>query len=254
MLNDSGYEAMLRQGGEEERLDNIAELKQSVFEFEKSAGEETFLEEYLQNVSLYTNVDQETRKNSLKLMTIHTAKGLEFPYVFVCGLNEGIFPSKHVDTLDRLEEERRLAYVAYTRAEQALFLSDSEGKNFDGSFRYPSRFIFNTDKNYLDYTAELEDRLFDSAKEYISISETKIWIKEGISNPSRSIVANDSINNDEAKQENDDMIKIGDNVLHKVFGAGVVENINMDTSSYVIKFEKLGTSRNISFSAPLQLV
>ncbi|MEG0109231.1 MAG: ATP-dependent helicase, partial [Lachnospiraceae bacterium] len=129
ILQESGYEAMLRQVGEQERLDNLAELKQSVFEFEKTSGESNTLEEYLQNIALFSNADKEYEKNSVKMMTIHTAKGLEFPFVFVCGLNEGIFPSKHVDTEDKLEEERRMAYVAYTRAANALFLSDSEGVN-----------------------------------------------------------------------------------------------------------------------------
>ena len=194
IMNDSGYEAMLRQSGEDERLDNIAELKQSIFDYESNSGEETYLEDYLQKVSLFSNIDQNERKDSVKLMTIHTAKGLEFPYVFVCGLNEGIFPNKHVNTMDKLEEERRLAYVAFTRAENALFLSDSEGVNFNGSFRFPSRFIFNTDKAYLNYTIELEDGLVDSASKYIIENEDKI----------------NSINNIKFSQ--------GDIVVHKAFG------------------------------------
>lgn len=71
--------------------------------------------------------------------------------------NEGIFPSSRNDTKEKMEEERRLAYVGYTRAENALFLSDAEGINFNVSYRYPSRFIFNTEKTYLNYTVELEE-------------------------------------------------------------------------------------------------
>lgn len=103
------------------------------------------------------------------MMTVHAAKGLEFPYVFVCGLNEGVFPSKHIDTHDKMEEERRLAYVAYTRAENCLFLSDAEGVNYDGSYRYPSRFIFNVEKTYLNYNLELEGRLAGDAYSYIEL-------------------------------------------------------------------------------------
>lgn len=229
ILQESGYEAMLRQAGEQERLDNLAELKQSVFEFEKTSGESNTLEEYLQNIALFSNADKEYEKDSVKMMTIHTAKGLEFPYVFVCGLNEGIFPSKHVDTEDKLEEERRMAYVAYTRAENALFLSDSEGINYDGSFRYPSRFIFNTDKAYLNYTVELEAQLIDDATKFIKSSEEKIAV------PITSF-------------------SIGDTVKHKVLGIGKVIEIKKDISSYVIKFDGSETERNLNFKAPLEKV
>lgn len=229
VLEESGYEPMLRQAGEQERLDNLAELKQSVFEYEKVSGEDNTLEEYLQNVALFTNVDKEYEKDSVKMMTIHTAKGLEFPYVFVCGLNEGVFPSKHVDTEDKLEEERRMAYVAYTRAENALFLSDAEGVNYDGSFRYPSRFIFNTDKSYLDYTVELEEQLVDNASKFIKNSEEKIVI------PTTAFT-------------------IGDIVEHKVFGVGEIIGIKKDIASYVIRFNNSATERNLSFRTPLKKV
>lgn len=229
ILQESGYEAMLRQAGEQERLDNLAELKQSVFEFEKTSGESNTVEEYLQNIALFSNADKEYEKESVKMMTIHTSKGLEFPYAFVCGLNEGIFPSKRVDTEDKLEEERRLAYVAYTRAENALFLSDSEGSNYDGSFRYPSRFIFNTDKAYLNYMVELETRLIDDASKFIKRSEEKVTVP---------ITA----------------FSIGDIVKHKVFGTGKVIEIKKDISSYVIKFDGSETERNLNFKAPLENV
>lgn len=262
MLNDSGYEAMLRQSGEDDRLDNIAELKQSVFEYEKAAGEETFLSDYLQNVSLFTNADSESRKNSVKLMTIHTAKGLEFPYVIVCGMNEGIFPSKHVNTMDRLEEERRLAYVAYTRAENALYLTESEGNNFDGSFRYPSRFIFNTDKEYLSYTMELEDRLYECATNYIELNERKIRLKEQMQETIDPEVLYGTKSADEAAKKNEDskdsndskVFRVGDFVVHKHFGVGEVVEVNLTESCYQIKFEKLGTTRSMNLMAPLQRI
>lgn len=229
LLEESGYEAMLRQVGEQERLDNLSELKQSVFEFEKTAGEENTLEEYIQNITMFTNSDKDEKKEAVKMMTIHTAKGLEFPYVFLCGLNEGIFPNKHVDTIDKLEEERRMAYVAYTRAENVLFLSDAEGINYDGSFRYPSRFIFNTDKAYLNYTVELEERLVDESMKYIQANEQKIVSPQV-------------------------EFQIGDYVEHKVFGVGKIINIRKDISSFVIKFENSETERNLNFKAPLTVL
>ncbi len=227
ILNDSGYEALLRTDGEQERLDNLAELKQSIFDYENSAGEECTLADYLEKISLFTNLDQKENSDSVQMMTIHTAKGLEFPYVFVCGLNEGIFPSKHIDTSDKMEEERRLAYVAFTRAENTLFLSDAEGVNYDGSYRYPSRFIFNIEKTYINYMVELESRLASDARMYIQLNEQKM-------------------------EQNSRCLAINDLVEHHVFGKGKILDINHDTSSYVIKFENMETTRNISFKIMLE--
>ena len=130
---------MLRTEGSQERLDNLAELKQSIYEYETTCGEEVTLPHYLNHVALFTNADTGGPGDQVKLMTVHAAKGLEFPYVFLCSMNEGIFPSRKVRTLPGMEEERRLAFVALTRAERGLYLSEADGRNFDGSPRYPSR-------------------------------------------------------------------------------------------------------------------
>lgn len=180
ILVDSGYEKMLKSRGYHGRLDNLAELKQSIIEYENSADMECSLEDYLDKIALFTNVDQEEKSDALKLMAVHTAKGQEFPYVFVCGLNEGVFPSNYVTTIESLEEERRLAYVACTRAENALFLSSSDGFNYDGSFRYPSRFILNIDKLLLHYTNELEKQLIDDTESFVIQSEKKLNDSEEI--------------------------------------------------------------------------
>lgn len=227
ILEQTGYEVMLRQSGEQERLDNLAELKQSIDEFEKTSGEENTLEEYLQSIALYTNSDKEQDKETVKMMTIHTAKGLEFPYVFVCGVNEGIFPSKHVDTEDMLEEERRMVYVACTRAEYGLYISDAEGLNYDDSFRYPSRFIFNIDRDAIDYVNELPKRLVDDTKSYIAANEARIYPP-------------------------DTELKPGDRVRHKVFGEGVITDIRGDIGCYVIKFDKMATERNLKIGTGLE--
>lgn len=229
ILEQTGYEVMLRQSGEQERLDNLAELKQSIDEFEKTSGEENTLEEYLQSIALYTNSDKEQDKETVKMMTIHTAKGLEFPYVFVCGVNEGIFPSKHVDTEDMLEEERRMVYVACTRAEYGLYISDAEGLNYDDSFRYPSRFIFNIDRDAIDYVNELPKRLVDDTKSYIAANEARIYPP-------------------------DTELKPGDRVRHKVFSEGVITDIRGDIGCYVIKFDKMATERNLKIGTGLERV
>ena len=229
LLDQSGYEAMLRTEGSQERLDNLAELKQSVYEYETSCGEECTLENYLARVALLTNTDADSGKNAVKLMTVHAAKGLEFPYVFLCGLEEGVFPSKKTATLEGMEEERRLAFVAFTRAEKALFLTDAEGRNLDGSFRYPSRFIFNVDKTLLTYTNELDDNL---------ICETN-W---NISNSERILES------PYAKLP----FKSGDRIVHSIMGAGEVVDVDRNNAAYLIKFDDLATRRKISFKAKLE--
>lgn len=227
LMAATGYEAMLRQAGEQERLDNLAELKQSIDEYEKTSGEENSLEEYLQSIALYTNNDREKDKDSVTMMTIHTAKGLEFPYVFVCGVNEGIFPSKHVDTEAMLEEERRMAYVACTRAERGLYISDAEGLNYDESFRYPSRFIFNIEREAIDYVNELPQRLVDDTKSYIAANESRYMPL-------------------------DTELKPGDRVRHKVFGEGTITGIRGDIGCYVVKFDRVETERNLKIGVGLE--
>lgn len=229
LMAATGYEAMLRQAGEQERLDNLAELKQSIDEYEKTSGEENTLEEYLQSIALYTNNDREKDKDSVTMMTIHTAKGLEFPYVFVCGVNEGIFPSKHVDTEAMLEEERRMAYVACTRAERGLYISDAEGLNYDDSFRYPSRFIFNIDREAIGYVNELPQRLVDDTKNYIAANESRYMPL-------------------------DTELKPGDRVRHKVFGEGTITGIRGDIGCYVVKFDRVETERNLKIGVGLERV
>jgi Superfamily I DNA and RNA helicases len=228
VLDQSGYEAMLRTEGSQERLDNLAELKQSVYEYETVSGEECTLEDYLARVALLTNTDAASDRNVVKMMTVHAAKGLEFPYVFLCSLEEGVFPSKRTVTLEGMEEERRLAFVAITRAEKALFLSDAEGRNLDGSFRYPSRFIFNIDKNLLDYTKQLDDNLIHAANGNINSSEK--MLESLASNP---------------------LFKPGDRITHSIMGAGEVKDIDRAQAFYLIKFDELETPRKISLKVKL---
>lgn len=228
ILNDSGYEEMLRLLGDQDRLDNLAEFKQSIVHFENEAQEDESLEEYLARVALFTNLDQEERKERVKMMTIHTAKGLEFPIVFVCGLNEGIFPTKRTDTKEKLEEERRLAYVAYTRAEEGLFLSDAEGESHYGGFRYPSRFIFNIEKEFIDYVVELPTELALASARYIEEDEKKYNAKAGFQKEDR--------------------------VLHKIFGEGTITDIDTEHKCYLIQFDKFDTVRSINMNIALEKI
>ena len=229
ILDRSGYEEMLRTTGNQERLDNLAELKQAVYDYEISCGEEALLPDYLDHIALFTNSDVTDDSDKVKLMTVHAAKGLEFPHVFLCALNEGIFPSKKTSTIEGMEEERRLAFVAMSRAMKSLFLSESHGKNFDGSTRYPSRFILDIDQKFLEYVKKPEDTLIKETKNYIHYSNRYL----------DGYVAEQTF-------------QIGDKIIHNVFGQGRIKSILSDRNAYMIKFEQIETPRIISFRVPIK--
>ncbi|MEA4964394.1 MAG: 3'-5' exonuclease [Oscillospiraceae bacterium] len=221
VLSESGYEAMLRAAGEEDRLDNLAELKQAIFDYERKAGEDVTLGAYLDHAALFSNMDTTEKPDAVKLMTVHTAKGLEFPAVFLCGFSEGIFPSRRTDTREKLEEERRLAYVAFTRAGDRLFLSDAAGSNYDGSCRYPSRFLFDAEKENLDYVVELDPSLLERAMG--AIGGTERWV-DGMQTPS---------------------LEIGKRVRHPVFGEGTVLGTEQGGAVCLVQFDQVVTPRSV---------
>ena len=229
LLNESGYEAMLRTEGNQERLDNLAELKQSVYEYETTCGEEATLEHYLAHVALFTNADGANQGDKVKLMTVHAAKGLEFPHVFLCGMSEGIFPSRKVRTLPGMEEERRLAFVAMTRAERGLYLSAAQGRNFDGSPRYPSRFLLDIDQSLLTYTLPPQEGLIRAASDYIGHSQK--FLPEG----------DDTV-----------VFPVGQRVRHALFGEGTVLDVDLDKGAHLVQFDAMDTPRQISFRAKLE--
>ena len=229
LLNDSGYEKMLRTEGSQERLDNLAELKQSVYEYETTCGEEVTLEHYLTHAALFTNADAAGAEDKVKLMTVHAAKGLEFPCVFLCGMSEGIFPSRKVRTLQGMEEERRLAFVALTRAQTRLYLSAAEGRNFDGSPRYPSRFVLDIDQDLLYYPVPPRKGLIREARE--AADRSRRYLPE---------------------DESGMVFPAGTRVRHALFGPGTVLEADRDRGAHLVQFDELDTPRRISFRAKLE--
>ena len=225
ILDKSGYEAFLRLEADQDRLDNLAELKRAVNE--AGLDDDTTLETFLQHVALFTDLDREEDKDSIKLLTIHAAKGMEFPYVFLCGMNEGVFPSRKVQTPDDMEEERRIAYVAMTRAKKGLYLSDSEGKANDGIFKYPSRFIFDAGLENLEVEQELDESLVEQARKVITYDEKRL-------------------------ENMRSLLSVGDRVHHKTFGDGTITLVNANAFCYMVKFDSVETERSIQFSAKLE--
>lgn len=232
VLNESGYEQMLRTEGNQERLDNLAELKQSVYTYETTCGEEVTLPHYLTYAALLTNADAgDSKEDKVKLMTVHAAKGLEFPYVWLCGMSEGIFPSRKVRTLQGMEEERRLAFVALTRAEKGLYLSMSGGRSYDGSPWYPSRFLLDIDQALLTFTLPPQEGLIREAREYVERSVQ--WMPE---------------------DEESALLPEGQRVRHAMFGDGTVVGTDRDKGAHIVQFDSMSTPRRISFKAKLERI
>ncbi len=228
ILDVTGLGQMYRADGDEERLDNIKELQNSIIALENNDVEKLTLENYLQEIALYTDMDVDDGKNDrVKLMTIHTAKGLEFPYVFLCGFTDGVLPS-YMSIRERreraIEEERRLTYVAITRAERAFYMIESEGYNFQtGLSKYPSRFLFEIKDNLYVRQGVFPQEIIDEAKKQIEFE-------------------NDMFNSPALP-----ILEIGDIVLHSAWGKGKVLERDDEKKVYMINFEKINGARPVRF-------
>lgn len=229
ILQRSGYTEYMMLCGNQDRLDNLNELKASVRDFVDSAGEEVNAEDYLNGISLISNADAEEKKDCVKLMTVHTAKGLEFKNVFVCCLNEGLFPSRKIRGKEEMEEERRVAYVAMTRAEDRLYLSDAEGfdAHVDGAL-YTSRFLFDIEKDLLDASGSFSEGHLSRSKSYIQKSELDMGCTPA--------------------HANIQIFRAGDKVRHPLFGAGTVQELS--GGAYTVLFTG-GKTRSIAVSADI---
>ena len=230
VLEKSGLMEFYRTDGDTDRLNNIRELLASIQLYEKSNENEENLSltKYLQDIALFTNLDYKEENDSVKIMTIHQAKGLEFPVVFVAGMNEGTFPSYRTireRKRNGLEEERRLAYVAYTRAENELYLTESEGFNFETSGeKYPSRFIFEITGKLLVREGRLTKELEKTAKSFIRESEMEM--------------------NSTKKAEN---IMTGVRVKHKIFGRGKIVQIDKEKRTIEVVLDDSSKEKHFSF-------
>ena len=217
MVLDFGYRAELQQDVDQKRLDNVTELLATVTALEYENGVNFSLDELLAHFALFASQDDDSNKNVVKIMTIHTAKGLEFNTVFVNGLVEGQFPSKRLKNLDELEEERRLFYVAVTRAIEKLYLSSYEVKEHSFLTRQSS-FLSNIEVQYLD-----------------CINGSKI-VGGYDSSPFIPKV----------------LFEVNDVVWLNGLGRGTIVKVDEKNQVYEISFETLeGAVRRIQFRAPL---
>lgn len=215
ILKDSGYYQMIEDNEESERRENIKELMNNITYFELN-NEDPSLSSFLQEITLFSAQDEVETGEYVSLMTIHTAKGLEFKSVFIVGLCEGVFPSckSLEESDDNLEEERRLAYVAFTRAMERLHLSSNYGLNFVvHSNNTPSRFIREI-KECLDLNAFSKYREVRSATSSAPISSA----------PKK-----------EVKPLNNISWSVGDKLNHTVYGNGIVLSVNGDLINIAFK-------------------
>lgn len=253
VLDEGGYLAMLREQGTEEalgRMENLEELAAGAADFVKqreqaeegwdgpvAESDETdgrgLLQAYLESVSLAADTDSLDTDDKITLMTMHNAKGLEFPVVFMVGMEEGLFPHSRAFTdYDELEEERRLCYVGLTRARRRLFLTSAVTRSLFGSFNYnaESRFLKEIPVNLVSRAAP---RLRDARRE-------RAGPAPGPGGPRRSLLGDEP--------------QVGDRVRHDKFGSGLVRNLNGsgNQAEVVIDFDEAGSKTLLLAWAPLQ--
>ena len=238
LKKDATPEGVARIENVEELLNGIRDFTEGQKEIVDASGN---LDEFLQDIALATDLDSKDNDDNIdrvSLMTIHLAKGLEFPFVFIVGLEEDLFPSAmSMNTRSELEEERRLFYVALTRAKQRAFLSHTIsryrwGKLIDSE---PSRFIEEIDSKYVHHIVStdeynfkplIDNSIFDSPK---TLNPRKNQIKENlISNPSsKKINRLKSLNEYNSKNNKIEVVDliVGTEVEHARFGKGIVEKI-----------------------------
>ena len=285
-LNKTGYVKALEQENTTEaetRIENLEEFLTVAIEFEEEEAENT-LADFLEGITLSSDIDgMEDTDDSVTLMTLHSAKGLEFPVVFLVGLEEGIFPgNKSIGEPKELEEERRLFYVGITRAKQFLYLTCAKKRTIFGSTSYNqiSRFINEIPSDLLEGYDELdgskEDEYADSPYkwEYGTSQKVKTYKVESNLNKRENVAASNinsnsgfqfktaesflnSLNNKKTASNFDiSKFKEGQRIYHKKFGEGTINKIEAEGEDYKldISFVKAGHKRLMAKFANLEII
>ena len=212
LCEKTGYLDMLRaQGAEGEgRIENIGELKTNLMKYEEAA-EQPELAGFLEEVALYTDLDRMEETDSVLMMTLHSAKGLEFPSVFIVGMEEGVFPGMQaIYDMNEMEEERRLAYVGMTRAKRNLYLTAAASRMIFGQTNHNriSRFIEEIPDEYKEFFDETERRRQNVSYHFEEAPSGRIRTEKTFSAAPQKAQGT--------------MFGVGDRVRHKVFGGGTV--------------------------------
>ncbi len=244
LLELSGYEEYLKNDGQEgmDRLENVKELASNIAQYEFETDVPT-LSEFLEQISLISDIDSyDSESDKVVMMTIHSAKGLEFPNVFLVGMEEGIFPGNQsmYGGNEEIEEERRLAYVAITRAKKKLSISHTNMRMLFGSTNrnLPSRFL-------REIPEELCENFGFTAKKY-NINQSSFTYKPSTATKSSFSAAS-------KPQTSNCIYTIGQTVTHKTFGKGIILSVTpMGNDSLLeIAFENVGTKKVMAGFAKL---
>lgn len=242
LVAKTGYlDYLLTQGEEgQTRLENINELKSTMVSYTENAEEPT-LSGFLEEIALYTDIDTlDENADYVAMMTMHAAKGLEFPTVFVVGMEENLFPSfRSMETEADIEEERRLAYVAITRAKEKLFLTHSRERLLYGNVSYnqPSRFLSELPRENIEKSAEKTIGETPKHGGNVILGSSSISLQKQLAELKKTAAKHDS-----TPQES---YSIGDRITHKIFGDGTVINATPTATDTALEvaFDKVGTKK-----------
>lgn len=249
LLSKTGYLEYMKSLGDEgiTRLENINELKSTVIAYMNDA-EEPSLNGFLEEIALYTDLDKmDANADAVTMMTVHSAKGLEFTNVFAIGMEDGIFPSgRCLDSDEELEEERRLAYVAITRAKKRLYVSSASQRMLFGSTQrnFTSRFIKEIDKQLIE---KHDNTIVDNTDKPPVHREVKSMSLQ------QQLSRNKKTTTPPAKNEE---YTVGERVKHNIFGEGTILSVKKMANDAMLEvaFEKVGTKKIMANFAKLQKI
>ena len=272
LIEESGYAPMLKGENTQEGKDRLENLNQLLAGMEEHRGRGLELSDYLEQIALVTDLDSyDASQDRVTLMTLHAAKGLEFPVVFITGMEEGIFPSARCsDGGEKLEEERRLCYVGMTRAKEKLYLTHALRRRIYGSYQYnpPSRFIAEVPQELLVAqpqkkqpakaghnlaalfadvgTTQQEPDLFAATTPTASMPQT---------NFDKQIAQQPTVEVEPAPQP-DGVLRIGSRVRHARFGVGTVRRLEGagDKEKVIVYFNRFGPKKLLLKFAGLEPV
>ena len=242
IIEHTDYENYLRTEKEnfEVKIENIEELSSNIIKFEEDYGDEADLSNFLEEISLLSDIDNyDAESDTCVMMTLHSAKGLEFPVVFITGMEEGLFPSiACMMNPEEIGEERRLAYVGITRAKEKLYLTKTKSRMLFGStsFNKESRFVTEIPDKLLEKTGE--SRMFQGG----AVSSNTVGIG---TKPASAYSPSKPAFYQKPAVKSGVTYSVGDTVLHKIFGKGMIvsaEKMGNDTL-LEIAFDKAGTKK-----------
>ena len=257
LLEKTGYVRALEEKNTTEdtaRAENVREIKTSILTYMKESGDET-LEGYLANVALYTDMDNyDADADAVVLMTMHSAKGLEFPTVFIVGMEETIFPgTRAIGEPDEMEEERRLCYVAITRAREKLYLTSAHQRMIFGrtTANRVSRFVFEIPEEHIQKSIPKNYGFQDRTREPVAAYEPTSRWSAALRQPAKPKTPAYPAPAAQKPQETV-QYAVGDKVLHKAFGPGEIVKMTPMGGDFLVEIRFDGAVKKLMLRAAVQ--